>query len=491
MNSNANPPVQPLPAHNNLFLCAGALALSAVLLFLGSGLHPLWWLTWFAPLPLLLLAPRISARSAFAISALAWFLGGLNMWHYLRALIEIPTILVLIFLIAPACVFAFAVLSFRSLLLRGALWQASLAFPAWWAAYEYLYSVFSPHSTFGNLGYTQMDCLPVLQLVSLTGIWGISFCLFLLPATAAALLSKLGTRAQKTKLAVLVGLFFISVLGYGAWRLHFTPAPEKSVNVGLMATGVGSPYPQDDAAALQLLRSYSDQLTILAPHGTELIVLPEKIAAVSDQATAQVDALFESTAARMHADILVGIDRGTATRRSNEARLYSSDGSLAAVYDKHHLVPRFEDVDQPGTQITVLREPSGVWGIEICKDLDFPRLSRQYGARGVALLIVPAWDFTLDGWLHGRMAIMRGVESGFTIVRAAKQGVLTVSDDRGRVLAERDAASVPFAYLFAAAPVRHVATLYTRCGNWFAWANLILLLAILVCRAKTRFSPRP
>ena len=35
------------------------------------------------------------------------------------------------------------------------------------------------------------------------------------------------------------------------------------------------------------------------------------------------------------------------------------------------------------------------------------------------------------------MAILRGVESGFSIARSAKLGILTATDDRGRVLAQR------------------------------------------------------
>ncbi len=178
--------------------------------------------------------------------------------------------------------------------------------------------------------------------------------------------------------------------------------------------------------------------------------------------------------------ILVGLDRGTETRRSNEARLYSPDGTLAAVYDKHHLIPRFEDVDQPGTARTVITEPSGIWGIEICKDMDFPQLSRQYGADGVGLLLVPAWDFVLDGWLHGRMAIMRGVESGFTIARAAKQGELTVTDDRGRLLADWNQGGDRFVSISADAPVRHDSTLYVRWGDWFAWTDIAALALLLL-----------
>jgi apolipoprotein N-acyltransferase len=150
------------------------------------------------------------------------------------------------------------------------------------------------------------------------------------------------------------------------------------------------------------------------------------------------------------------------------------------------MIPQLEDVDQPGTTIAVLNQPSGVWGIQICKDMDFPALSRQYGARGVGLLLVPAWDFTLDGWLHGRMAVLRGVESGFTIVRAAKQGILTVSDDRGRILAQQDAATVPFASLVATAPVRHDNTIYVQWGDWFAWLNIAGLVTLLFSRARTQ-----
>ena len=45
--------------------------------------------------------------------------------------------------------------------------------------------------------------------------------------------------------------------------------------------------------------------------------------------------------------------------------------------------------------------------MEICKDMDFPLLSRQYGNDGAGLMLVPAYDFVTDGWLHGRMAILK------------------------------------------------------------------------------------
>jgi apolipoprotein N-acyltransferase len=56
-------------------------------------------------------------------------------------------------------------------------------------------------------------------------------------------------------------------------------------------------------------------------------------------------------------------------------------------------------------------------GVAICKDMDFPATIRACGRAGVRILFVPAWDFGRDGWLHGRMAVLGGVEEGFTLVR--------------------------------------------------------------------------
>ena len=453
---------------------------ASAMLFWGTGLHPLWFLTWFAPLPVLLISSGLERWNAVLVATLSWFLGSLNMWHYLLTAIELPFPLVLVLSVIPACFFGLGVLLFRRFVVRGSLWKAAFALPTFWVTCEYVNNVTSPHGTFPNLGYTQMDLLPLLQVTSVVGIWGVSFCLFLLPATIAAVLSGHGSVRDRTRLAIAVAVLLAGVDIYGYARLASTPVPRYTMKVGLMATGVHTAFPHEDSTALELFRDYSGKVDDLATQGAQVIVLPEKIALVSDQATGQVDVLYTAVAARAKATVLVGVDRGTLTKRFNEARLYSPDGTLAATYDKHHMVPKFEDADQPGTAITVLDQPSGVWGIEICKDMDFPGLSRHYGMKGVGLLLVPAWDFTLDGWLHGRMAVMRGVESGFTIVRAGKQGLLTVSDDRGRILAQQDAATVPFASLLATAPVRHEDTLYARWGDWFAWLNIAGFVALLL-----------
>jgi hypothetical protein len=60
------------------------------------------------------------------------------------------------------------------------------------------------------------------------------------------------------------------------------------------------------------------------------------------------------------------------------------------------------------------------------------------------------------------------------------KGYLTVSDDRGRILAETQSDSAPFAALVANVPAAHETTVYLLLGDWFAWVALAALVFILV-----------
>jgi apolipoprotein N-acyltransferase len=459
------------------FLIVLCLTSSAVLFFLGTGLSPLWALTWLAPIPVLWIAPRVSGGEAFFIAVAAFALGGLNEWSYSRTVL--PTWLVASILLAVACVFAGTVSFFRSRIRRGKLWQAVLIVPSFWVAVEYIIAVTSVHGTFGDICYSQMNFLPILQIASVTGAWGISFCIFLFAATVAALLS-VGSVSEKTPVAIAVSVFLAGVLGFGVWRLATTPKDSPTVKVALIAS--------DESANLQaanpgqepvIFGRYAEQMKSLAAQGVQLFVLGEHSGPVTNASQSEFDGLLGQMAKQTGAYVTVGIDRSVPTATWNQERLYAPDGSFVASYNKHHLLPHWEN-ETPGTQRTVVNQPSGKWGMEICKDMDFPRLSRQYSQDGVGLLLVPAWDFVDDGWLHGRMAVLRGVESGFSIARSAKLGILTATDDRGRILAERNTIGTPFATIIATVPLRHDATIYSRFGDWFAWLNIVVFVILMV-----------
>ena len=155
-----------------ILLSVSAGVATALLFYFGTGLHPTWWLLWFAPVPVLALAPSLSRLAAFLLATLAWLAGTLNEWTYFRTAVELPPLLIVLSFLVPSIFFAFGVLFTRASLRRGQLFRAALVFPAYWITYEYLSELRSPHSTFGNLAYNQLNCLPAIQIASITGIWG-------------------------------------------------------------------------------------------------------------------------------------------------------------------------------------------------------------------------------------------------------------------------------------------------------------------------------
>ncbi len=240
-------------------------------------------------------------------------------------------------------------------------------------------------------------------------------------------------------------------------------------------------YLGSEEQALKLLGEYAAEVQRSTPAGTQVVVLPEKIARVNESDLAKVDALFASAAVARRIAIDLGVVRKTSDGAFNSSRFYSPEGKVEANYDKHHLLPGVEP-EKPGDKRVVLDEPSGRWGLQICKDMDFPQLSRQYGAEGADLLLVPAWDFGLDRWLHSRMAMLRAVENGFALARSARYGLLTLSDNRGRVLAELPTVSGQFVSITGQLNVEKERTFYTRSGDWFGWVCVAALIILLTAR---------
>lgn len=458
-----------------------AIASTAILFWLGNNLDPIWPLMWIAPLPILIFALRNSWRSTAVTAALAMFLSGTNMWQYFHGVLHMPGTAWLSIYAVVAIVFAASVLLFRALVLRGAPWSALLALPAAWVCSEFLRNFTTPHGTAGSLAYSQLNFLPFLQLASITGPWGISFVLLLFP-TALAIAFHLRHTAPKQALRIAAtgAAITAAVLIFGAIRLA-QPSPHQLVKVGL----VTSDLPENDIVvkegpdAQRLFHAYAAQAEKLAAQGAQVIVFPEKLAVTVTPYTQAEDAIFQSTADNTGATIIAGALDVAAPFKYNQARIYQPNAPVAT-YDKEHMLPPFESNLKPGTTLALLHQPTQTWGVAICKDMDFANPSRRNGQAGVGLMLVPGWDFNIDRFWHGHIAVMRGVEDGFSIARSAKNGYLQVTDDRGRLLVQTRSDSAPFATLLTEVPSTHQNTVYLLLGDWFAWLTIAILAGTLI-----------
>ena len=470
-----------------------AFAATAVLLYFGNGLAPRWPLMWFAPLPTLLFALRRPAWQAGLLAFCAWLMSCLNLWHYLRVL-GLPHVAWLADFGAAALVFAACVLLFRAVALRGSLWSAWLALPAAWVTFEFVRNLLWPHGSATCVAYSQLNFLPFLQTASLAGPWGMGFMLLLFPASLALAIHRWRLqRRQALQILATTFALLAALLIFGAVRLAI-PQSGPEVKVGLVASDANGGASVDDPGTptRRLFENYAEQARQLIAQGAQVVVLPEDMGVALDSTVAEVDAIFQPIADQTGAVLVVGMARIGAAGTHNEARIYAPRAAVRG-YDKEHLLPPWETSHfTPGTSTTLFAAPGEAagqtWAVAICKDLDFTNPARIDGRAGAGLMLAPAWDFRVDAFYHGHIAVMRAVEDGFSLARSARRGLLTVADNRGRIVAETASSSAPFATLLATVPAGHGNTLFLLLGDWFGWfaiALLALALASLLQKRRT------
>jgi apolipoprotein N-acyltransferase len=455
----------------------GAAVASAILFYLGTGLRPWPLLTWVAPLPVLLMAPRVNKRSAFGVAAGAWLGGESALWSYFISTVQIPVVVAVLMIVGSALLFGLVVLLVRALISQRRQLLAAVVFPASWVTVELAMAHAAPFGAWWSLAYTQANVLPVLQIVSVTGIWGVTFVVLLVPSAAAAAISarERGQRWWQPTVAAATALAL--VLGYGALRLNSSHAASGE-RVALLAsdreidlTPVESPAGQD------LLGAYVGGVQALPQPDIRIVVLPEKAFTADAASLSALTGPLAHLAQERHFDIVVGLILKQGSDSYNAAIDLPADGSSPVTYFKQHLVTGVEDDLTAGDSRAFVANEQGQWALAVCFDLDFPALVRDYRSHGATALFAPAWDFGDDAWLHSRMAVTRGVENGMTIARAARQGALTVSDPYGRVIAEGRTSGASMVSVTAWLPSGASSTLYTHLGDWFAWVCVILFLA--------------
>jgi len=456
---------------------AAAIAAGIILRF-AVGMQPLWWMAWVAPTPLLVLAYRSPARHAAWTTLLATLIAASAYAQFFFNVIPIPA-LALLPMLGMAVTWSLIVLGARRIVLHFRAWWTALAFPALWAGADTLMAAALPDGNWGSYGYSQADNLPIMQLASLLGVAGLVFVVTLLASALALMLAFGRSMPHLRRLSALNAVLLIGATVYGMARLQTTvEGPEAAFGLVAIDDYIGSKTPASISAAIW--QQYDHHIETLAAQGGQVIVLPEKIAVVSPAESARLQQHFAELAARLKVWITVGIGVDKEGHRTNLAWLFSPEGKLDANYQKHHLAPPEREFE-PSTEYAVRSIGKSSFGLAICKDMHFAAMGRAYGQRGASAMLVPAWDFQVDGPLAAKMTATRGIENGFSVVRASREGWLSISDPYGRIVARTDSAFMPGkALLYKAKLPAAAATLYTRTGDIFGWLCGVAALTLLM-----------
>ena len=447
-----------------------AAVLSGVMFYLSQGFDDVWVLAWLAPVPLLWLAYgkattwQVMAASAVAILASAGYILQSPYLHLIPPLVLASALLLVVGL------FCFAVWFARYVERRASSFLTLLAFPACWTAFEFLAELKSPNGTYGSFAYSTMPAPVLIQSASLFGMYAVTFLMCLFANTLALALR----RRREAAAAIGLGLLICAAnLVFGVVRLA-QPQTDLVRVAGIVdETAVADSWRAHSASDdLEVTETYAAEIRQAARQGARFVVTPEGGMASSPDAQSAIAAPLVAASRDTGVQIVAGFH--SEAPPADFALSITPDGRMRR-YDKRHPVPGLEDRFAPGRVSGLLADGRAV---EICKDMDFPDTIRADGAKGIRLAAVPAGDMGIDGWQHGIMSVMRGVENGFAIVRPAHDGLVFASDAQGRLIALKKDAPTGLTMIIGDLPLGSGRTLYTRIGNAFPWACVIFALAV-------------
>jgi apolipoprotein N-acyltransferase len=362
------------------------------------------------------------------------------------------------------------------------------------------------------LGYPASSSLVLLQITSVTGIWGLSFLVAAFNALIAW--ADVAPRpAPKYRARILAaGVAAVLLLMLGGARL----VPKATANH--YARAVQPNFPEADTYETAWFQTHTQDLNELdrlsvtpSGHQSDLLIWPEAPAPFSFE-----DPHFASRASalarRFHHPFVAGViewrppagssvsNGSSALVPYNSAVMVDPQGQDVFTYDKIHLVPFGEYEPFPLIHAVVTRFSGDVGGFRkggnyavaqlpggysfatfICYEAIFPNEVRRFAVNGAQLYI----NISNDGWFarsaaaeqHLRMARVRAVENRRWLLRVTNNGYTASVDPYGRIFRGlppdvRAAADLPYDF-------RTDQTLYTRFGDWFAWL-CVLVSAILL-----------
>lgn len=390
-------------------------------------------------------------------------------------------------------------------------WPVLALAPFAWGVAEWLKSSGELGCPWGNLGYALAGQPAWIQGASVAGAPGLSFWVVAVNALVTAILLARSWSSRIGFAMITVAAVAVPVM-WGADRLR-DARTTPLVRVAIVQPNVGShekwvPALQDSVVGRveRLTRAAA-----VADPAPALILWPEtalpyyvrvepnrlrRLVAVAKEAKRPILAGYPDARLSAEGDV----------RTFNAAGLVLPSGAIVGQYEKIHLVPFGEripfqglfpflgtlDLGQaewtPGTRPYVFRHGGPAFGVLICFESIFPDHTRRYALEGAQYLV----NITNDEWFgrtagpvqHADLAILRSVELGMGLARAANTGISMLIDPYGRV----EARTPLFVESVLIGDVK-TALEPTTFARWGDWVSTISLGVCLVLVAVAWFRP--
>lgn len=372
---------------------------------------------------------------------------------------------------------------------------ADLMFPLCYVVVEYLYANLSPLGSTGCIAYAQSHFLILLQLLSITGIYGITFVVFWCGSSMATLVtdgikSRTGRRALYSYLVV-----FVIVSMYGAIRL--IPRKQETVQIsGISVYDQRNPdtkaiWRQADDRTEEFRAFCENNLNRLeektrqeAKNGSKIIVWAElnpwEYDETQEICQARMSALAQELGIYLVSSPYVFV-KEEGSKDINKAEIYGPDGTQLITHIKYGGA-MLDGIVEGDKKLQSLDTEYGKIGTVVCWDADFPRIITQMGRMDVDMLFSPAADWKEITPLHSYNAYYRGIENGMSVIRETATGQSFISDCKGRVIATLNhcKSSGPEWIIRGDMPVKGCKTIYSTIRDLFAYLCMAAFLILFV-----------
>jgi apolipoprotein N-acyltransferase len=367
----------------------------------------------------------------------------------------------------------------------------------------------SPWATFG---YSQTGVDALVQIASVTGVYGISFALACVNA-ALALAARDLVQQRRVARPALHGLMAAAIVAGGVWifgALQLRDADRDAQGAGtpvaLVQANLGAATRWEDGGGVRTLDAYLRLTREAFERGDPAIVFwPEVALTLFLEREPLYQRALGLVLQAQGAELLTGAPRaggpdGTAPFHNSFYRV-APDGTLQARYDKQYLLPfmeyfplrvdlvrrRFGRVREfsPGDATPPLPTRAGAAGVLICNEALLPQFATERIAHGASYLVNPSNDsWVADaGFAEQQFDIvaLRAVEQRVWLVRISDSGPSAVIDPWGRVRARTQPRTRALLLTeIGASPGRSV---YGRVGDAF---GVLCLVAVALALPAAR-----
>ena len=373
-------------------------------------------------------------------------------------------------------------------------------------------------------GYAMMPVPVMMQVASLIGIWGVTFLAFLVAAAPVLWLQRdPGSRFADRCAFFALAALFLADLGFGAARLATADrAMVPDVRLRLVQPKIAQDEKwasgQDDEILGRYLSLSAKGMEDGKPSPFTHLIWPETafpfLLAEKPSALATIGALMPdgttliTGAARAEAVV----DEDVEARVFNSLYVIDSDGAVRQTYDKVDLVPFGEylpfgnflrkfgvsqlialpggfDAGERRETLPLPDAPS--FSPLICYEIIFPGWVIDPSNRPGWIVNVTndAWFGDTPGpWQHLHQAIIRAVEEGLPIARAANSGISTIIDPYGNLLSHLGVGEV--GVVDGPLPVALRPTIYSKYRDSLYFALIILAALVASTGSFTRTKQR-